>query len=259
MISLITSYNQLAGNIPASLQRISQQPLIKREAQYFQEHIGKVKSVDDFMANSRIYNFALKAFGLEDMQYAKAFVRKVLNEGVDAPEAFSVQLSDQRFKEFGTVFNFKRYGAATTSFDRVQGGTVEKYLRNSLEQQSGESSEALRLALYFERKAGTVSSAYSILADKALYQVVRTSLGLPTAISGADIEKQAKILDNRIDIGRLQDAGYVKQLITRFLGRSQADAGITQSAPATTLLAGASTGVDMRMILSLQSLKKYGA
>ncbi len=259
MVSLITSYNRLAGNLITSIKRVSEQPLIKREAEYYQANIGKIKSVDDFMSNTRIYNFALKAFGLEDMQYAKAFIRKVLNEGVDAPEAFSLQLSDQRFREFATVFNFKRYAAATTSFDRVQSGTVDMYLRNSLEAQSGEENEALRLALYFERKAGTISSAFSILADKALYQVVRTSLGLPAAISGSDIEKQAKMLSEKIDISKLGEPDYIKKTITRFLGRHEAENSSAQSSPAANLIAGANSGIDMRMILSLQTLKKFGS
>jgi Protein of unknown function (DUF1217) len=259
MVSLITSYNRLAGNMAASIARIAAQPQVKRDAEYYKANIGKIKTVDEFMANKRVYDFALKAYGLEDMQYAKAFVRKVLNEGIDAPEAFALQLSDHRFRDFATAFNFKRYGAATTSFDRVQGGTVDMYMRNDLEQQSGDTSESLRLALYFERKAQTITSAYSILGDKALYQVTRTSLGLPAAISGTDIDKQAKILSAKIDFTKLSDPAYVKQLITRFLGRYEAENSTAQTSPASALISGSNSGIDMRMILSLQTLRKFGA
>jgi Protein of unknown function (DUF1217) len=259
MVGLITSYNRLSSNIATSIERVSEQPLIKREAEYYQANIGKIKSVDDFMEDSRIYNFALKAFGLEDMQYAKAFIRKVLTEGIDDPEAFSLQLSDQRFREFATAFNFKRYQSATTSFDRVQSGTVNMYLRNSLEAQSGEESEALRLALYFERKASSITSPYSILADKALYQVTRTALGLPDAMSGADIDKQAGILGEKVNVDELGDPAYVKKLITRFLARYEAQNSTAQSSPAATILAGSGTGIDMSVILSLQTLKRYGS
>jgi Protein of unknown function (DUF1217) len=259
MTSLISSYNQLASNIPATVKRVAQQPQMKREIAYYTANIGKIKSVEDFMANERIYNFALQAYGLEDMQYAKAFIRKVLTEGIDSPQAFSVNLADQRFREFAAVFNFKRYGTATTSFDRTQGGVVERYLRNGLESQSGQQSEALRLALYFERKASTVTSAFSILADKALYQVARTALGMPDAISGADIDKQAAILAAKIDIEKLDDAAYVKKLITRFLGRYEAQNAAAQSSPAIQVLAGGGSGIDMRMIQSLQQLKRFGA
>lgn len=259
MVSLITTYNRLSTNLDASIKRVSQQPVIKREADYYLKTIGNIRSVDDFMENSRVYNFALKAFGLEDMQYAKAFIRKVLTEGIDDPKAFSLQLSDQRFREFATAFNFKRYQTATTSFDRVQKGAVDMYLRNSLETQSGEESEALRLSLYFERKIGTVTSAYGILADKALFQVMRTALGLPNAMSGADIDKQVTVLKNKVDIEKLNDPGYVKKLITRFLAQYESQSGSAQSAPAASILAGAGTGVDMSLILSLQTLRRFGS
>jgi hypothetical protein len=259
MVSLIASYNRLSSNLTSSIKRVSEQPVIKREAAYYQANIGSIKSVDDFMENTRVYNFALKAFGLEDMQYAKAFIRKVLTEGIDDPKAFSLQLSDQRFREFATAFNFKRYQSATTSFDRVQKGAVDMYLRNSLEAQSGEESEALRLSLYFERKAGTITSAYSILADKALYQVARTALGLPNAISSADIDKQASILGSKIEVERLAEPAYVKKMITRFLAQYEAQNGTSQTSPATTLLSGSGSGVDMSLVLSLQTLKKFGS
>jgi Protein of unknown function (DUF1217) len=258
MVSLISSFNRLASSIPEQISRLSKQPVIKRELDYFKATIGKIKSVDDFMANTRVYNFALSAFGLDDMQYAKAFIRKVLNEGIDSPEAFSIKLADQRFREFATTFNFKRYGTATTSFDRAQSGVTDKYLRNTLEAQSGDQSEGLRLALYFERKASSVTSAYSILADKALYQVARTALGLPDAISGSDIEKQATILGEKIDISKMGDGAYVKKLITRFLGRYEADNSSASASAATLLISGAA-GIDMKMVQSLQQLKRFGS
>jgi Protein of unknown function (DUF1217) len=259
MVSLITSYNRISANFPASIKHVSEQPQVRREIENYKANIAQIKTVDEFMSNARVYNVALKAFGLEDMQYATAFVRKVLSEGIDSPDAFSLQLSDQRFRDFAATFNFKRYGPATTSFDRAQSGTVEKYLRNALEQQNGKSNEALRLALYFERKAKTVTNAYSVLADKALYQVVRTSLGLPTAMSGADIDKQAKIIGEKLDVSRLQDPKYTKEIITRFLGRSEVDTPSQVSGSASKLLTGSGSGLDMKMILSLQTLKKFGA
>ena len=258
MVGLISSYNRLAADLTTTMKRVSAQPQIKREVEYYWANIGNIKSVDEFMGNTRIYNFALKAFGMEDMQYAKAFIRKVLKEGIDDSEAFSMQLTDQRFREFATAFNFKRYGTATTTFDRVQEGAVNMYLRNSLEAQSGEESDALRLALYFERKAGSVTGAYGILADKAVYQVVRTALGLPDALSSSDIDRQSRILSEKIDVKQLQNPAYVKKLITRFLARYEADNGSAQSAPAATILAGSGSGIDMKMILSLQTLKKFG-
>jgi hypothetical protein len=258
MVGLIASFNRIAGNLDASLQRVARQPEIKREAEYYLANIGSIKTVDDFMSNTRVYNFAVKAFGLEDMQFAKAFIRKVLKEGVDSPEAFSVKLADARFREFATTFNFKRYGDATTAFGSTQKGVVDMFMRNALEQQSGEQSESLRLALYFERKSGAISSPYGILADKAVYQVVRTSLGLPQAISGADIAKQARILGEKIDIERLKEPEYTKRIVTRFLALAETQESSTATTPALNLFGQAGFGLDMQTIQSLQTLKKFG-
>ena len=48
--------------------------------------------------------------------------------------------------------------------------------------------KGVRLALYFQRKASGITSAYSILADPALLKVAQVALGLPAATSAASIE-----------------------------------------------------------------------
>jgi hypothetical protein len=80
---------------------------------------------------------------------------------------------------------------------------VDKYLRQTLEEQAGDDNEGVRLALYFERKAESISNFYEVLADPALAQVVRTSLGLPDSIASADIDKQVEMIADRIDIETL--------------------------------------------------------
>ena len=57
------------------------------------------------------------------------------------------------------------------------------------------TNEGVRLALYFQRKAPTITSALSILADKALLKVTQTTLGLPTSMSQAEIETQEAMIE----------------------------------------------------------------
>ena len=54
-----------------------------------------------------------------------------------------------------------------------------QHIRQTLEEEAGAKNEGVRLALYFERKASGVKSAYGILADAALLKVVQTALGIP--------------------------------------------------------------------------------
>ena len=76
-----TTYRLYAANAERTQKLVEESPTVSREVEYYQENIGDVKSVDDLMNDSRLLKVALTAFGLEDMSYAKAFIRKALEEG----------------------------------------------------------------------------------------------------------------------------------------------------------------------------------
>ncbi|MHC2294829.1 hypothetical protein ACVIJW_010699 [Bradyrhizobium barranii subsp. barranii] len=78
MVSTYFSYSYITRNLKQSLARVEQQTDVAREEAYYKANIGKVKTVDDFMKDYRLYHYAMKAYGLEDMAYAKAFMKKVL-------------------------------------------------------------------------------------------------------------------------------------------------------------------------------------
>lgn len=53
MVSTYFSYSYITRNLKQSLTRVEQQQDVAREAAYYKAHIGKVKSVDDFMKDYR--------------------------------------------------------------------------------------------------------------------------------------------------------------------------------------------------------------
>jgi Protein of unknown function (DUF1217) len=259
MTSSITSYKVLTSNVTKTMTQLASQPELKREIDYYKANISKIKSIEDFMGNQRIYNFAMTAFGMKDLIYAKGMIRKVLAEGVDSSSSFAMTLTDQRFRDFAQTFNFKSYGTATTSFDRTQQGTVDKYMQNALEERAGQSNEAVRLAMYFDRKASSLSTIYGILGDKAIYAVVRTALGLPDALAGTDIDKQAKLIGSRVNIDDFKDPVKRATFITRYLGMSDAKNSAALSSPTVSLYSGVSGRIDMSTLLSIQTLKRFGS
>jgi hypothetical protein len=206
----------ITADLDRSLSNTAKKPDVARESAYYLSKIEDVKSIDDFMADDRLYRFAMKAFGLGDMAYAKAYMRKVLTEGVDDPDSFANKLADTRYRDFATAFNFKQYGATATVFDRTRQGTVDRYVRQTLEEDAGQQNEGVRLALYFQRKASTITSAYSILADPALLKVVQTAYGLPASMSLADLDQQAKMITSRLHISDLSDPDKLETFLKRF-------------------------------------------
>lgn len=262
MVTTSASYKIVASNLTRSLSNTAAQPQVARESKYYLDNIEKVKSIDDFLKNDRLYRYAMKAFGLEDMTYAKAFMRKVLTEGTSRSDSFANTLSDPRYKEFAEAFDFASQGENTTIFDRTRQGTVDRYVRQTLEQQAGSENEGVRLALYFARKAPELTSPLGILADKAMIQVVQTALGIPAASSAMDIDKQAEMIGKRIDVADFKDPKKLEKFITRFttMWELSNDTTSTSSAAAGTILAAqpVEVGIGADILASLQNLKLGG-
>lgn len=261
MLTTSDSYRLISQNLTRSLTALAREPQVARESKNYLEKIGDIKSVDDFMKNERVYQYAMKAFGLEDMVYAKAFVRKVLTEGTSDPKAFANTLTDTRFKELAKTFNFATLGEATTATEDAGQGTVDRFVRQSLEQRSGQQNEGVRLALYFARKAPSLTNTMGLLADKALYKVAQTALGFAAETALMDIDKQAEMYAKRIDVADFKDPKKLDAFLTRFTtmwemnNRSSQQSSISL---APFVASGPTIGISGDLLASLQSLKLGG-
>jgi Protein of unknown function (DUF1217) len=254
VLTTLANYKLVSGNIERSLSATAERPQIARETEYYLDNIGDVKSIDDFMGNDRLFKYAMKAWGLQDMDYAKAFMRKVLTEGVDTNDSFANTLADPRYKEFAKAFNFKLLGTGTTNWPDAKSGTVDRYV----EEDAGSQNEGVRLALYFERKASTITGPFSILGDKALLQVAQTALGLPVTMSLLDIDKQAEMLSKRINVEDFQDPKKVQEFLTRFTAQWDVQHSNAQSNPAVMLIQPIEANISYDLLNSLQNLKLGG-
>jgi Protein of unknown function (DUF1217) len=253
MLSTTANFRILAKDITKTAERIAKEPDVKRETDYYLKTVGGLKSIDAFLANDRVYSYAMKAFGLSDMTYAKAFVRKVLTDGIDDSRSFANLLADPRFRDLAATFNFKSTGTATTLLGKAQQGVADKYVRIRLEEKAGADDEGVRLALYFQRKASSITSAYSILADPALLKVAQTALSLPTATSAQGIEKQAELIASKLDIEKLKEPGGLAKFLDRFTALWEA-----KTASAANLASGAEALTSADTLLKIQSLRTGG-
>ncbi|WEZ84421.1 DUF1217 domain-containing protein [Rhizobium sp. 32-5/1] len=258
MTTTYTSYKLITADLSKSLERVAEQPDVARETEYYLSKIGDVKSIDEFFADSRLYNYAIKAHGLEDMGYAKAFMRKVLTEGVDSEDAFAKKLTDSRYSELVESLNFARNGAAATSFDKAQKGVADKYARQTLEQNAGEENSGVRLALYFERMAPSITSGYGLLADNALAQVVRTVMQLPDEFAASDIDKQVATIEKTIDIDDFKDPAKLSKFMERFTALWELNNSSDPYDPLAVFGSSSGYGISSDLLLSINRLKLGG-
>ncbi|MDX5593651.1 DUF1217 domain-containing protein [Pseudovibrio sp. SPO723] len=257
MLDTALRYTMLTRDMDKTIERTSKDPIVDRETQYYQENIRSIKSIDDFMDNDRIYRYAMKAMGLEDMIYAKGLVRDVLEQGITDPTSYANRLQDKRYKELATAFNFETYGSTATSFDRAQQDVVDAYVLQTLELNEGQDNEGVRLALYFKRKAPELTNTYEILADQALYAVVRTAIGMPEAMVGGDVDAQAKYIESRLDLEILKDPEELDKFLTKFTNLYDVQNNIS-IAPTLSLFQNNGSGVNPDVLLKVNSLKFGG-
>ncbi len=144
---------------------------------------------------------------------------------------------------------------------RAQKGVVDKYLQVQLEEQAGSSNEGVRLALYFRRKAPDITSAYTILGDAALYKVAQVALGLTASSNANNLDMQAEIIKNKIDLGK---SSTIRRCSNKFLTRFTTHVGESKTArlqprlPALTIIQGVQSLTSMETLTKIQSLRFKG-
>lgn len=236
------------------------------ETRYYDQAILRIGSVDDFLADSRLVAYALTASGVDPASVDTGTLRKVLTSDFADPESYANTKADAKLRDIAASFNFLPDGSIAEQ--PVEGPqsrtdvfrTGDLYLRQTLETNEGEENTGVRLALYFERMAPGIDSVYDILADPALQQVVQVALGLAPESAAADIDLQAKFIEDRLDIDDFKDPAKLKKFLTQFTSMYDVQ-NDTSVDPVLTLLSGGSAGfgISADLMLSIAQLRTGGA
>lgn len=220
-------------------------PQVSRETAAFREAAVSVKTVDDLIKNREVFNYVLKAYGMEDLPYP-AMIKKILTD-----EDFSKGFVDSRYREFMEAMGFQKGGSGKFSDPAWIDEVVSRYQTVTFEERKGEEDANLRLAMYFERVAPTVENWYDVLADKALSEVVFTSLGIDDQVRLGDIDKLAEMLERRMSIEDFKNPDKVKSLVQRFAIFSDMETQVSTN-PVLQLYQ-ASAGTGPRTIINIDS------
>lgn len=212
MTGVIGTSTQLGLRI-ADATRDAQVSAIRSSAEHsraietFRDRISEVRTVDDLLADRRLYVFVMKAFDLEDQIFGKAMIRKILESDPSKPDALVRRLTDPRFMELHKGLGFGPGGEGNTSvMERAwQDGIVARYIERQFIDGQAAKSETVGNILEFRQKAGNVKTWFDILKDPMMGKFMRTALGMPEAIVGLDVDRQAALFAKKYDIEKLQD------------------------------------------------------
>ena len=230
---------------------------VQGETDYYMANVTKLTSIDDLMGDKRLLNYALSAFGLDPQTEDPARLRTLLEGGIRDPDSPANKLDNKAYAAFVAAFNFEQYGKDATTYVAAGQTTVDKYMRQTLEEDAGQTNEGVRMALYFQRKAPSLTDWYQVLADKALSQVVRTAFGMPDTFASADIDKQVKLFESKFDIKDFADPAKLDKFITRFTTMYEIQNPTSTATTSVSVLFSQPTtiGVSTDLMMAMQQMK----
>jgi hypothetical protein len=231
-----------------------------KKAEVYQERIQSIDTVRELLADRDVIDVVIGAYGLDPEDVTDDFLKQVFSSDLSDPKSFVNQQPDGRWAELVASFNFDVNGNLTreTIGTVQQRGetleTVNKYLRQTLEENKGASNEAVRLALYFERTAPNITDAYGLIADDALMAVFRTTFGFSDEFSNMDVDQQARIINDNLDLADLQDPTKLERFLQRYTAMYDTENNFGASS-AATILAGGGGSISADLLFSLAQLK----
>lgn len=219
-VTAYTSHN--GGAVASGATATQQQTLALAESNYYTSTIGTITDVDDFLKDQRLVKYALDAFNLKDANLTTTDLRQILTSDPTDPNSYINKPENAKYRALDVAFNFGTDGKTlNVPINQVQDrsdivATKDGYVEQTMETQAGDQSTGAQLALYFLKKAPTITSAYQLLGDKALLQFTQTALGLSSYMSNADIDVQAAMITKKLDLTDLQDPKKLNKLIAQF-------------------------------------------
>jgi hypothetical protein len=235
------------------------QDAANEEIDYFKTQMETITSADELLSNDRLVNFLLESQDIDPESVTTDDLKQMFTSDLDDKDSYVNQQSDTAFAKIVSSFNFDIDGNMTSdTLGTVQQrgdvyNTVNNYYRQTMEEEQGDSNEGVRLALYFQRQAPTITSAYDILGDTALLSFFTSAYSLSDYFSSQDLEKQAATVKNFIDLDQLTDPDYVEKIIQRFTALYDTENGTTDST-ALTILQGSSTSISADTLLAVAQL-----
>ena len=190
------------------------------ETTYYTTRMPTITSLDQLLADKRVVGYIEKAYSIPTST-STATLRAVLTSDLSSEKSVASKMGTA-YRALAAAFDVSTTGGivrepaqqAQTKASRV--AVEDAYLEHTLETESGAQNPGVQLALYFRQKASTITSAYSILADKALTKVAHTLMGLSDSASNANIDAQAKAVAKKINLADLKDPVKLDKLIARF-------------------------------------------
>jgi len=134
-------------------------PAMARLTQDFARDFAKLRSADDLVGNRQVLSVVLGAYGLQADIDNRAFIKKVITDGIDTPQALANRLADKRYLAMAREMAHLAPGGGSTPMPDQAPALLARFQAMSFEVAVGNSNDSMRLALAFERKLPEIAAS----------------------------------------------------------------------------------------------------
>ena len=197
----------LQSTYDSQLETYSNSAQIKNDIDYFTEKLSQPIAVEDFVTDGRLRRIALTSFGLAEESWKTGYVRNVLEEVQDPESTFLARLNNQAYTDFANALRPTSDGMINLASGQVERLTAQ-YASESFEEAVGQQDNAMRLSLNYQTEIADLvdsnstdqTNLYRMLGSVPVRTVMETALGLPSEFASLDIDRQAEVRDERLNL-----------------------------------------------------------
>lgn len=120
------NYQVVVRDLDKALSRKAAEPVVAREIARFTEGASGIQSVNDLFDDIGIYNFAVRAYGMEELVGSYALLRKVIGGGT-GEGGYAARLSDSRYLDLASAFLVVGEGVAPSALYVSGDGVAQRY------------------------------------------------------------------------------------------------------------------------------------
>lgn len=251
-LSGYAGWKLLNSTIEVQKEAFENDPVVDRELQYFNEHIGSVTSAEQLVGDFQLLKVALGAFGLDADIGNKFFIQKILDEGTVSEDSLANNLTEDAYFKLSETFGFDQDPPNTVGDEGFFEKISEAYKNKQFQAAVGENNENFRLGLNLADELDELTSGdttengmwYSIMGNEPLLQVFRTAFGLPDSFSSLDVDDQLDRFKSKAislygddSVTQFTDLETQETLLRNFFVRSQINDLGASNSPAQNALA----------------------
>lgn len=201
-----------------ALARIASEPMQKRAMDQFRKAVETAPDIKTALKDPRVLQVVTTALGIPEGASQPGLALRALLSNPTDPKSLVNRLSDTRWKAAAEALQLGAKGLVALRDPKIQAtlneGLQRARWRNDLEEKQTGLGDAV---IFRERAAAVDGNVYAVLGDPILRRVITGALGLPKEIAVQSVETQARAVESRLKLDKLNSPKEVQRLAERYL------------------------------------------